>query len=228
MTPGDGAAPTYAVVGSERPFEGKVAAVRIDEVVMPDGSVARREVVEHDRAVAVVAVDLGSDGGPDTVVLIEQYRHPLRRRLWELPAGLMDIDDEPAHVTAARELAEETGVAAASWSVLVDVVTSPGFCTESVRIYLATGLTDVEQSPATDEEADLRVVRVPIEEAVTAVFDGRIVNGMAVAGLLAAAEVLRTGRPTRPLAEDDPDGPPTVHVRSGIPDAPALDAHVPA
>jgi len=93
----------FSVVGSRLAFKGKIAKVRVDDVVMPGGGTAAREVVEHDRAVAVVAIDDAGD-----VVLIEQYRHPMRRRLWELPAGLMDVDGEPAQSAAARELGEET------------------------------------------------------------------------------------------------------------------------
>ena len=158
----------FSVVGTRRVFAGRVASVRIDRVVMPGGTVADREVVEHDRAVAVVALD-----DDDRVVLIEQYRHPLRRRLWELPAGLMDVEAEPAMETAARELAEETGFAASSWELLADIAASPGFTDEAVRIFLARGLTDIGRpAGADDEEADLRVVLVPMADAVTAVFAG--------------------------------------------------------
>jgi ADP-ribose pyrophosphatase len=176
------------VLGSERPFAGKVVTLRVDQVTMPGGGTARREVVEHARAVAVAAVD-----GAGDVVLIEQYRHPLRRRLWELPAGLMDIDGELPAACAARELAEETGLAAGRWSVLVDLATSPGFCTEAVRVFLARDVRAVPSVAAHEEEADLRVVRVPLADAVTAVLDGRIVNAAAVAGVLAAARVLGVG-----------------------------------
>jgi ADP-ribose pyrophosphatase len=174
------------VTSTRTTYEGIVARIRLDEVVMPGGRTAVREVVEHVPAVAVAAVD-----DEDRVVLVEQYRHPLGRRLWELPAGLMDIDGEHAVVAARRELAEETGIAASSWSVLVDLATSPGFCTEMVRVYLARGLTEVgREIPHGDEESDLRIVRVSLSEAVAAVLDGRIVNGSTVAGVLAAARVL--------------------------------------
>jgi len=204
----------FSVTSSQRVFDGAVTSVRIDDVVMPDGKTAKREVVEHDNAVAIVALDwaggAGADADPDpnsepTVILIEQYRHPLGRRLWELPAGLMDVDGEGAQQTAARELVEETGYAAANWSVLVDVAPSPGFSEEIVRIFLATDLTQVGRPhPGDHEEAELRVVLVPLSTAVQAVLDGRIVNGMAVSGLLAAERTLREGPVERTHTGDLP------------------------
>ena len=213
---GDG---RFTVLASERPYAGKIVTVRIDQVAMPGGGSANREVVEHMRAVGVVAVD--DDG---TVVLIEQYRHPFRRRLWELPAGLMDIDGEPPVTCARRELAEEAGLAADRWSVLVDLATSPGFCTESIRVYLARGLRPVPAPPPQDEEADLRVVRVPLDEAVDAALAGRIVNATAVAGLLAASRALTGGTgPDLRRAEDDwTTGPALVNADAGVVDAPDI------
>ena len=201
----------FSVTSSQRVFDGAVTAVRIDDVVMPDGNTAKREVVEHDNAVAIVALEsAGARAGADpdadpNVILIEQYRHPLGRRLWELPAGLMDVDGEGAQQTAARELVEETGYAAANWSVLVDVAPSPGFSEEIVRIFLATDLTQVGRPhPGDHEEADLRVVLVPLSTAVQAVLDGRIVNGMAVSGILAAERTLREGPVERTHTGDLP------------------------
>lgn len=238
MTDGPGAdRPTYAVVGQDHPWSGRVSAVRIDHIVMPGGKIADREVVEHDAAVAVVALE-GVDGdgtgagdtdGP-TIVLIEQYRSPVRRRLWELPAGLMDIDGEPAHLTAARELLEETGYAADHWSVLLDVATSPGFTDEMVRIYLATGLRQVGRPDAGEhEEAEIRVVHLPLDDAVAAALDGRIVNVMAVAGILAARAVLDRGVPPRGIDDPAPGLPfarvdrgPTPDGAGPVPSAPAL------
>jgi ADP-ribose pyrophosphatase len=221
----------FRVLESERPFTGRVVTVRVDEVTMPGGGVARREVVEHARAVAVAAVD-----SECRVVLIEQYRHPLRRRLWELPAGLMDVAGESPAACAARELAEETGLAADRWSVLVDLATSPGFCTEAVRVFLARDLRAVAAPDAQDEEADLRVVRVPLADAVAAVLDGRIVNAAAVAGVLAAARVLGVDPGTVPGSDGDGEallrpaddgwdrGPATVNAGAWADTAPPLGA----
>src|SRR4051794_19341062 len=98
---------------------------------MPDGSQAFREIVDHPGAVGVLALD-----SQERVVLVNQYRHAVGRRLDELPAGLLDIAGEPALVAAQRELAEEAGLAAGQWDVLLDLHTSPGFSAEAIRIFL--------------------------------------------------------------------------------------------
>jgi ADP-ribose pyrophosphatase len=151
---------------------------------MPGGHVAKREVIEHYGAVGIVALD-----DENNVALVYQYRHPIGRRLWELPAGLLDLGGEAPHLTAARELEEEAGLAASDWRVLADLVSTPGFTDESVRVYLATGLTDVGRPEAHDEEADLTLKWCPLDEAVRMVFAGEIVNSLAVAGILAAHSV---------------------------------------
>ena len=174
----------FATVDSETIYVGKIFALRADEVRMPGGDTVRREVVEHYGAVAVLALD--DDGN---IVMVYQYRHPVGRRLWELPAGLLDMGGEPAHVTAARELEEEAGLSAQNWCVLVDLVSAPGFSDEGVRVYLATGLTDVGRPDAHDEEADLVVRWFPLDEAVRMALSGEIVNTIAVSGILAAYAV---------------------------------------
>ncbi|HEX9337117.1 MAG TPA: NUDIX hydrolase [Pseudonocardiaceae bacterium] len=178
----------FETVASREIYRGNVIALRADEVAMPGGAVRRREVVEHYGAVAVVAVD-----NADRIVLIHQYRHPLGRRLWELPAGLLDVPGEPPETTAARELVEEAGVAAERWDVLVDVAASPGFTDEVVRVFLATSLKSVGRPRAeADEEADLVVHRVELAEAVRMVLAGEVVNSSTVAGIL-ALHAVRSG-----------------------------------
>jgi ADP-ribose pyrophosphatase len=171
----------FETVASETVYVGNILALRGDEVRMPGGKTARREVVEHYGAVAIVALD--DDGN---VVLIHQYRHPVGRRLWELPAGLLDMGGEAPHLTAARELEEEAGLSATDWRVLVDIISAPGFSDECVRVYLATGIRDIGRPEAHDEEADLVIERVPLSDAVRRVLSGEIVNCIAVAGILAA------------------------------------------
>lgn len=174
----------FETTSSQLLHSGKIFALRRDEVAMPKGKTATRDVVEHYGAVAVVAMDSVSPTG--NIPLIYQYRHPLGRRLWELPAGLLDIHGEPAQLTAARELVEEAGLTASNWQVLVDLDSTPGFSDESVRVYLATDLTEVGRPEADDEEADLQLHWYPIAEAARMVFSGEIVNAIAVAGILAA------------------------------------------
>lgn len=174
----------FETVASETVYIGNIFALRVDDVRMPHGNVAKRDVVENYGAVAILALD-----DDRNVVMVYQYRHPFGRRLLELPAGLLDLDGEAPHLSAARELKEEAGLAAAEWRVLVDLDTAPGFSDESVRVYLATGLTDVDRPDGHDEEADLTLRRVALDEAVQMVFAGEIVNSIAVAGILAAHAV---------------------------------------
>lgn len=183
----------FRTVSSEDLHVGKILALRVDEVEMPGGGTAKREIVENNGAVAVVAVD--SEG---QVTLIHQYRHALGRHLWELPAGLLDHEGEPPVVGARRELAEEVGLDAEQWHVLVDVAASPGFTDEVVRVFLARELSEVDRDVQGEEEADLEIHRFPIEEAVRMVLSGEIVNASSVAGLLAAREVLDGRAEPRP------------------------------
>lgn len=161
---------------------------------MPGGNVAKREVLEHYGAVAIVALN---DAGE--VALVYQYRHTYRRRIWELPAGLLDAPGEPPHRTAVRELEEEVGLRADTWQVLMDVNTAPGYSDESVRVYLATGLTDIGRPEAHDEEADMTMQWFPLAKAVELVMNGEIVNSIAIAGILAAHAVRSGNAEPRPL-----------------------------
>lgn len=174
----------FAIRDSQLLIDAPIVALRRDTLAMPGGRDAKREIVEHFGAVAVVALD--AEG---RVAMVEQYRHSVRRRLLELPAGLLDFYQEPELETAKRELQEEAGLAASEWGVLVDLVTSPGFAEEAVRVFIARGLTQVERPAAEDEEADMDLRWLPLAEAREAVMRGEIVNSIAVAGILAASEV---------------------------------------
>ncbi|MGW3899438.1 NUDIX domain-containing protein [Micromonospora profundi] len=181
----------YEVRSRDEHYRGRIFDVVTEEVTMPGGGTALRDIVRHVGAVAVVALD---DAGQ--VVLIRQYRHPVGRHLWELPAGLMDVSGEELPAAALRELAEEADLTAARIDVLVDLHSSPGFTNELVRVYLARELDDVpanERHERRDEEADLQIVRMDLDEAVGMVLAGEITNASAVAGLLAAARARDTG-----------------------------------
>ena len=160
-----------------------------------------REYVWHTGAVAVLAVD-----DQERVLLIRQYRHPVGHTLWEIPAGLLDLDGEAPHIAAARELAEETGYLPQQLSTLVDLRPSPGGNDEVIRVYLATGVSESEgEFERTDEEAELVSRWVPLSEAIAAVFEGRITNGTTVSALL-ALQVLRQrgGAEASPRPADAP------------------------
>lgn len=184
----------FTVTGTELLAESPILALRRDQVTMPGGSTAHREIVEHFGAVAVVALN-----GAGEVAVVEQYRHAVGRRLLELPAGLLDMAGEDELRCAKRELVEEAGLEAKQWSVLVDLVTSPGFAEEAVRVFLARDLREVERPPAEEEEADMALSWMPLDVARGAVMRGEVVNSIAIAGILAASEVIAgraTPRPT--------------------------------
>jgi ADP-ribose pyrophosphatase len=189
----------WPVLGSAQRLRSHVVAVRVDEVEMPGGAVTERDVVEHPGAVAVLALD--DDG---QVLMIRQYRHPVGRLLWEIPAGLRDVAGEPPAVTAERELLEETGYRARDWRVLIDYFSSPGMTDERLRVYLARGLTEVPHAERgfvpQDEEAHLQLAWVPLGRAVGLFLAGDLHNGVAAVGILAAYAARRDGfaglRPT--------------------------------
>lgn len=198
--PGGTAAPAahrYEVRSREQRYAGPLFTVVTDRVTMPGGEVAARDYLQHIGAVAVVAVD-----DDDRVVLVRQYRHPVGRMLWELPAGLTDVAGEDVAVAAGRELAEEADLHADRLELLVDLHTSPGCSTELIRIFLARQLSPVPASQRHErrhEEAELEVAWFDLDTAVGMVFAGEVSNGPAVAGLLAAARARDDGwRPVRP------------------------------
>ena len=182
------AAHSYDVVSSETPYAGRIISVRKDVVSMPGDTTSQRDVVEHPGAVGVIALDEQGQ-----VLLVNQYRHPVRRRLDELPAGLLDVAGEPSLQTAQRELAEEAGYAADTWHVLVDTLTSSGMTDEAIRVFLARDLREVERDVQEHEELDMTSSWVPLEDAVRRVLAGELENGMAAVGLLAADRAVRDG-----------------------------------
>lgn len=197
----------FETVASRTVYSGAILALRLDQVAMPGGRVVEREVIEHHGAVAVAAVD-----DADNVVLIRQYRHPIGTRLLELPAGLLDLPGEDPLEAAKRELAEETGLAAREWRVLVDVALSPGFTDEALRVFLARDLYDTHQPEPENEEADLELVRMPVAEAVRAALAGEITNATAVAGVLALAAARAGDVELRPADAPWP-GQPSAFLR---------------
>jgi 8-oxo-dGTP pyrophosphatase MutT (NUDIX family) len=167
-------------------WQGRRVAVAIAEVEGPTGARHEREVVHHPGAVGIAPVH--DDG---TVTLVRQYRAALDADLWEIPAGLRDVDGEPSELTAGRELAEEVGLRADRLEHLLTFHNSPGFSDESVVIYVASGLHEVPDDRQGAEEEHMVVARVPFDDAMAMVDDGRITDAKSVIALLALA---RRGR----------------------------------
>lgn len=164
--------------------QGKITSYVEDQVRTPDGQLIAREYLKHPGAVGVIALD-----DHDRVALVRQYRHPVRHRLIEPPAGLLDVEGEGYLATVKRELAEEVGLAAGSWAVLVDLFTTPGILGESLRIYLARDLEVVDDPDGyvrEGEEAHMDTVWASLDDLVEAVLDGRLHNPTVVSGVLAA------------------------------------------
>jgi 8-oxo-dGTP pyrophosphatase MutT (NUDIX family) len=168
------------VVSSEIGFEGRIWNVKRD-VVDYNGEQLVREYVDHPGAVAIMALNERME-----VLLIKQYRHPVGAYLWEIPAGLKDVDGESELDAAQRELFEETGWVATSWDDLTSFYTTPGGNTEEISVYLARDLTyRGHKLELEGEEKDLEVAWVPLQDAVEAVLKGNMKSPSAVVGTLA-------------------------------------------
>lgn len=178
----------HRVVATEVVYDGRIISVRKDRVTMPGETASQRDVVVHPGAVGVIALD---DRG--RVLIVSQYRHPVRRRLEELPAGLLDRPGEPALEAAQRELMEEAGLAADDWRVLVDTLTSPGMTDEAIRVFLARDVRVVDRDVQEHEEAEMTTEWIDLDLAVRRVLAGEIENAMACVGILAADRAARDG-----------------------------------
>ncbi|MFG3499426.1 NUDIX domain-containing protein [Streptomyces sp. NPDC047928] len=180
----------WQVTRTATPFRGNKTSVRTDDVVMPDGTVVRRDYQVHPGSVAVLALD-----DEDRVVVLRQYRHPVRQKLWEIPAGLLDVPGENPLHAAQRELYEEAHVKAGEWHVLTDVYTTPGGCDEAVRIFLARGLSeaDGDRFEVAEEEADMELARVPLAELARGVLAGELHNNCLVVGVLSVLAARAAG-----------------------------------
>jgi 8-oxo-dGDP phosphatase len=169
-----------AVTSSERVFEGRVWDIRRDEFEFAGHPVVR-EYTDHPGAVAVLAID-----DQDRVLLINQYRHPVGLRDWELPAGLLDVAGEAPIAAASRELAEETDLVAEHWSELITFHTSPGGSNETLHVFEARGILPTEAFARTEEEAEIVLRWAPLDEVVDAVLEGRLSNSILIIAVLAA------------------------------------------
>lgn len=170
-------------VETRRPFSGRLLRVRVDEVAFDDGRRATREVIEHPGAVAILPWD------GQHLSLVRQWRHAAGRALLEVPAGTLEADEEPT-ATAARELAEETQLTASDWEEGPAFFTAPGFCTEYLTVFLATGLqTASDGSPEEDEQLEL--VRMTLPEALAAIDRREIEDAKSIVAILWLARHLQ-------------------------------------
>jgi len=177
---------TEITIASELIYQGKILNLRRDRVRLPDGREGTREVVEHPGAVTIVALDQ-----EEKVYLVRQYRYPIKRLTLELPAGKLDGQETPL-ACAQRELAEEVGLSASSWKLLLEFYSTPGFSDEKMYLFLAEGLEPHQEKA--DEDEFLQPLRLSLEEAVEGIFQGRIQDAKSIVGLLVVYHLKRHGR----------------------------------
>lgn len=167
----------------EEIFQGKIIKVERWKVELPNKKEATREVVLHNGAAAVIPLD---DEG--NVTLVRQHRVVIDTFTWEIPAGKLDSKDEEGLVCAKRELEEETGLKAEKWDFLNKIITTPGFCTEKISVYLARGLSQHEMHPDADEFLNHK--KVKLDEAIDMIFSGELTDSKTCLGLLMAKEFI--------------------------------------
>lgn len=168
---------SYEVVKNEKVYEGKICSVFQDTITLPDGRNAVREVIEHGAAAAIVPID--ADGN---IIFVRQYRHPARKEVLEIPAGMIEGDERP-EVCASRELEEETSYKSDKLKLLTAMYTSIGFCTEILYVYLAV---DLEQGNFNfDEDEFIKIEKYPLEKAIEMIFNGEIIDSKTIVGVLA-------------------------------------------
>jgi ADP-ribose pyrophosphatase len=169
-------------ISSTRAFEGRLLNLRVDEVELDGGRRARREVVEHPGAVAILAWDGGR------LAMVSQWRQAAEAELLEIPAGTLEPGETPA-VTAERELAEECALRADAWEAGPSFFTAPGFCTERLTLYLATGLQPTMVATPDDEALEASWLTLP--QALSAIDEGRIIDAKSLVGILWLARRLQ-------------------------------------
>lgn len=171
-------------------FKGKIVNLRVDDALLPDGTTAKREVVEHPGGVCVVPLT-----AEDELVFVKQFRYPYAEVLPELPAGKLEYGEDP-FLAGKRELKEETGATAKSYISLGKLYPTPGYCSEIIHMYLAKGLTFGAQDLDSDEF--LEVVRIPLEEAFQMVMSNQITDSKTQVGVMKTYYLMRSAAAEKP------------------------------
>jgi ADP-ribose pyrophosphatase len=169
------------VLSSETVFEGKVFRLVREQVIEPSGREVTREIIRHNGSVVILAVDTAKSKRDPWIVMERQYRHAANQFLWELPAGKIEVGEEPV-AGARRELEEETGYRAKKWKPLVEYFASPGFVGESMKVFVAEGLVAGEAHPEYDEQIELRLVK--LSEVLRMIGKGLIHDGKTLNAVL--------------------------------------------
>ncbi|WP_102692564.1 NUDIX domain-containing protein [Rummeliibacillus pycnus] len=159
-------------------FEGRVIKVQVDQVTLPNGKTATRELVKHPGAVAIIPIT--SEG---KIIMVEQFRKPLERSIIEIPAGKLELGEKP-ELTAIRELEEETGYGAMDLELIQSFATSPGFADEVIHLFVAKNLFKIEQPASLDEDEFVELLEVSIEEAEQLVKEQRIFDAKTILAIM--------------------------------------------
>lgn len=163
-------------VKSDKIYEGKVINLKVDTVELPDKRYSKREIVEHSGGVGIIAIT-----EEDNIVLVKQYRKAIGKTILEIPAGKLELMEEPKG-TAKRELEEETGYISDELKYLTEFYPTPGYCTEKIHIFLAKNLRSGVQN--LDKNEYLDVIELPFNDAYDKVMSGEIIDGKTIVGIL--------------------------------------------
>lgn len=160
---------------SDKIYEGKILNLKVDTVELPDKKYSKREIVEHPGGVGIITIT-----DDNSLVLVKQYRKAVEEFLWEIPAGKLEVNEEPRE-TAIRELREETGYEAKKLTYITEFYTSPGYCNEKIHLFLAEDLIEVESSPDPGEFLERKII--PLDDLSKMLDRGEIMDSKTMIGI---------------------------------------------
>ncbi len=178
---------TERQISYEYKYRGKIISLRVDNALLPDGREAKREIVEHNGGVCVVALD-----DEKNILMVKQFRYPYGEVIYEIPAGKRDSKDEDPLSCGKRELKEETGAVAENFIPLGELYPSPGYCGEIIWMFAATGLSFGDTDP--DDDEFITAEKVPFEKAVEMIMDGTVKDAKTQTAVLKLKVLLDSGK----------------------------------